>query len=318
MLTANKREVVVRMKIMIVDDAASIRFGTKAILNKLGYESFEAESCEKALDIHQTEKIDFFIIDWMMPGKMQGIDLVKHLRNPDQSDYCYIILLTSKNEKEDITEGITSGADDYIIKPFDYSEFGARVKMGVRNLLLKRKLISAEKEIIHLKQLNEKLTRQIIGINSTQTVMEKQGKIYNRESILKILSDERNNSKNISSTISIIFLHVKNLTEIKFIYNRDVFEEIIDDILKRINKLYPSADLIGWVSPDQMLIILPGLNNHHSKSVAYSIRDSLEEKPVALNNNLVVALKAEVGTATSTKYNPLTPEEMMKLAQSVI
>lgn len=305
------------MKIMIVDDVASIRFGTKAILRKLGYDSYDAESCEKALEIHESENIDFFIIDWMMPGNMQGIDLVKNLRSPERSVYSYIILLTAKNKKEDITAGITAGADDYIIKPFDSNEFGARVKMGVRNLILKRKLISAEKEIIQLKQLIDKLKKQVSN-NEELAPVKKQEKIYNRETIMDIFINERNNCQHISATISIIILSIKNLTDIKFIYNRDVFEEILNEVLKRINKLYPSADLIGWISQDQLLLILPGLNNHHTKSIAYSLRDSLEDKPVSLNNNLTVALKAEVGTATSTKYNPLTPDEMMKLALTII
>ncbi len=305
------------MKIMIVDDVASIRFGTKAILKKLGYDSFEADSCEKAIKIHNKEKIDFFILDWMLPGEMQGIDLVKHLRSPKEPDYVYIILLTSKNKKEDITEGIVAGADDYIIKPFDYSEFGARIKMGTRNLVLKRKLISVEKENLHLKQVIKELNKRI---NATEehTMAEKKIGIYDRESILEILTKERNDFQNKSSTISIILLNMKNLTDIKFIYNREVFEEIINEILKRINKFYPSANLIGWLSQDQLLLILPGHNNHHIKSIAYSIRDSIEEKPINLNKNLAVALKVEVGTATSNKYNPLTPDEMLKLAKTII
>ena len=306
------------MKVMIVDDVASIRFGTKAILKKLGYDSYEADSCEKALKIHKKEKIDFFILDWMLPGEMQGIDMVKYLRSPAESDYVYIILLTAKNKKEDITEGIMAGADDYIIKPFDYSEFGARIKMGTRNLVLKRKLISVEKENDHLKQIIEQLKKQINEPPEEQMPADKQGNIYNRESILEILSNERNNCQHISATISIIILTIKNLKEIKFIYNRDVFEEIINEMLRRTNKLYPSADLIGWLSQDQLLLVLPGLNNHHVKSIAYSVRDSLEDKPVNLNNNLAVSLKAEVGVATSTKYNPLTPGEMLKLAKSNI
>lgn len=305
------------MKIMIVDDVASIRFGTKAILRKLNYDSYEAESCEKALQIHAKEKIDFFILDWMMPGEMQGIDLVKHLRSSEQLDYVYIILLTAKNKKEDITEGITAGADDYIIKPFDYSEFGARIKMGVRNLLLKRKLISMEEENIQLKQVIKDLKKQIKA-TEVKVVPKKKEKIYDRESILEILTNERNNYSNKSATISIILLIIRNLTDIKFIYNRDVFEEIIDEILNRINKLYPSSNFIGWISKDQLLLVLPGLNNHHVKSIAYSVRDSLEDKPINLNNNLAVSLKAEVGVATSTKYNPLTPDEMLKLSKTAI
>lgn len=84
------------MKIMVVDDVATNRFMTRALLRKFGYDAYEAESCEEALIFHSKEQIDFFVLDWIMPGEMQGIDLVKQLRAIKGAQYVYIILLTAK------------------------------------------------------------------------------------------------------------------------------------------------------------------------------------------------------------------------------
>ena len=295
------------MKIMVVDDVATNRFLTRAILRKLGFDAYEAESCEEALKVHAKEQIDFFVLDWVMPGGMQGIDLVKQLRSIKGAQYVYIILLTAKNRKEDIAEGITAGADDYIIRPFDNNEFGTRVKMGTRNLALKRRIICLEKENRNLKKLLEKTRKE-----QTPTKPEQRELILPRGAIMDFFEQERVNCNAQNIPISIILLKIVNLKDIS---NPKVVNMVSEGVVQRINTVFPSCNLIGWFSKDELLLILPSVGSYQTKGVALSIRDSIEDKPLLLKNNVPFPIKADVGAGSSDSGNPLSVKEMIQLAK---
>ena len=121
------------MKILIVEDNAfSLALLKKTIL-KAGYDPVVAESGEAAWEILQGEDPPkLALVDWMMPG-LSGVGLCRKVREMDNSALpVYIILLTAKSNKEDVLEGFSAGADDFIKKPFDGGELIARIKVGMR------------------------------------------------------------------------------------------------------------------------------------------------------------------------------------------
>ena len=106
------------MHILIADDNLPSRILLSKLLEKLGYEVFIASDGKEAWEILKTNKISFVITDWIMPV-MDGLELCKKIRNTDFGHYVYIVILTSKEEKSEMIEGLESGADDFIVKPFD-------------------------------------------------------------------------------------------------------------------------------------------------------------------------------------------------------
>jgi len=79
------------------------------------------------------------ILDWMMP-RMDGAQVCAKIRQETGKPYIYIILLTARNQKGDAVEGLKSGADDYVVKPFDGNELRARLRVAERVVALERKL----------------------------------------------------------------------------------------------------------------------------------------------------------------------------------
>jgi len=84
------------------------------------------------------------ILDWMMPG-INGVEICRRLRRADPAEPMYIILLTARDDKNDIVEGLGAGADDYIAKPFDKDELRARIDVGRRVVELQTALLEKEK-----------------------------------------------------------------------------------------------------------------------------------------------------------------------------
>ena len=129
-LTPDDAAMVVR-PILVVDDSRAQRRLLARALGKWGYETIEADSGEAALDITASSQVDIVISDWMMPG-MSGVEFSRAFRAQCQDRPAYFILLTAQTEREVLAEGLESGADDFLSKPFSSVELRARLRAGER------------------------------------------------------------------------------------------------------------------------------------------------------------------------------------------
>jgi sigma-B regulation protein RsbU (phosphoserine phosphatase) len=127
------------MRILIVDDEVTNRIILSRHLKKWKYDVVQAANGKEAWEILQQERINFVITDWMMP-LMTGAELVNTIRQHGFSYYIYTILLTSQSSIEHLVQGMESGADDYVVKPFNEQELHARLRAGERILALEQKL----------------------------------------------------------------------------------------------------------------------------------------------------------------------------------
>jgi two-component system, chemotaxis family, chemotaxis protein CheY len=104
------------MRILVVDDSATMRNITARTLKEIGYQSYSLCECPlAALDLLKKEEFDLILLDWYMP-KMNGLDMLRHVRTSMQKNIP-IIMLTVEQSKENVALAIRTGADDYIIKP---------------------------------------------------------------------------------------------------------------------------------------------------------------------------------------------------------
>ena len=117
-----------KKRILIVDDESDIRNIVSIYLENNDFETVEAESGYRALEIIDKEKIDMAILDVMMPD-IDGINLCIKIREKTNMP---IIMLSAKDEDMDKVIGLTSGADDYLSKPFNPIELLARVRAQLR------------------------------------------------------------------------------------------------------------------------------------------------------------------------------------------
>lgn len=124
-------------RVMIVDDSRLQRRILTAQLAKWDYEVVEADSVDAALVAHDEDPVDMVISDWVMPGR-DGLDLCRELR--ERSGFVYFILLTAKSESDEIAEGLSAGADDFLSKPVTNAELRARIASGARILSMHRAL----------------------------------------------------------------------------------------------------------------------------------------------------------------------------------
>ncbi len=116
-------------KILLVDDEVNLIDPVAYNLKQKGYDTFTAYDGKSALELFRKEQPDLVILDWTLPD-LQGVEILKQIR--EEQDFTPVIMLTGRTAKEDIVEGLTAGADDYVTKPFTWEELLARISSVLR------------------------------------------------------------------------------------------------------------------------------------------------------------------------------------------
>jgi len=117
------------MRILIVEDEIEIADGLKSILEKETYQVDVVYDGLSGLDYMLTGMYDIILLDIMLP-KLNGVDILKNARNEGVTTP--VIMLTARSRVEDKINGLDSGADDYLTKPFDINELKARIRARTR------------------------------------------------------------------------------------------------------------------------------------------------------------------------------------------
>lgn len=118
-------------KILFVDDESNIRRLVGYDLKTAGYDFTLCEDGQQAYDAAMKDTFDVIIIDWMMP-RMSGIELVAKLRK--DGNEAIMVMLTAKDEEDNLLEAFEAGVDDYVTKPFSSRELMARITAHLRRI----------------------------------------------------------------------------------------------------------------------------------------------------------------------------------------
>ena len=128
------------MKMLAADDDAMTRRVMRAVLRGCGGDVvLAADGLEVSRILAGPEPPELLVLDWNMPG-ITGLDLCRRLRARADGTRPYIILVTANERSEEIVAGLEAGADDYVVKPFDPAELGARARVGLRLIAMQRAL----------------------------------------------------------------------------------------------------------------------------------------------------------------------------------
>ena len=107
-----------KMRILVVDDFASMRNIIKGLLNQIGFQNIEeAKDGSTALEKLKIGKFDLVICDWNMP-KVPGIEVLKAIRNDPRLKDLPFLMVTAKAKKDNVMEAVKAGVNQYIVKPF--------------------------------------------------------------------------------------------------------------------------------------------------------------------------------------------------------
>jgi two-component system, cell cycle response regulator len=161
------------VKILVADDDATSLLIARVALQRLGHECDVVTDGTEAWNAFQTGHHDLVLSDWLMPGQT-GLQLCRNIRAEPHGRYTYVILLTSRGDQAQILEGMSAGADDYLIKPLRPEELEVRMIAATRVTSLHHQL--AEQRI-QLERFNDELRilarrDPLTGLNNRRVLQE--------------------------------------------------------------------------------------------------------------------------------------------------
>jgi len=142
------------VKILVIDDDATMRLLVTLVLRKQGYEVIQAKNGEEGLALAHEIIPALIICDWMMP-KMDGLQVCQAIKSDPKFSATFFILLTAREEVADRIQGLDTGADEFLSKPIESTELQSRVRAGLRLYQLNQKLQTLAADLQQQKQLLE-------------------------------------------------------------------------------------------------------------------------------------------------------------------
>jgi two-component system, OmpR family, phosphate regulon response regulator PhoB len=177
-------------KVLIVEDEAPLAEMLRYNLESEGFRVAHAETGEEALILLEEERPDLVVLDWMLPG-VSGIELCRRLRSKTDSRNVPIIMLTARGEETDRIRGLSTGADDYVVKPFSVPELNARVHALLRRSSPQRVADVLSFGEIEVDREKKRVSRagRAIDLGPTEYrllefLMERPGRVFSREQLL--------------------------------------------------------------------------------------------------------------------------------------
>jgi DNA-binding response OmpR family regulator len=182
--------------IMIVEDDPAISEMLSINLSKEGYDVLSAGSADEALKVVEEKDVDFFIVDIMLPGSMDGFDLIRILKSNENHKASPVLILSAKDDAADKVAGLELGSDDYVTKPFNVRELLARIKSIFRRQTTASQMkeegpkkISAKDLVIDTERLEVWVRGELVSLTPLEFdllvfLAKNEGKVFNRDVLL--------------------------------------------------------------------------------------------------------------------------------------
>jgi len=169
------------MRVLVADDDPTSRLLLKAMVSKLGHICLVAEDGSTAWDQLSSGRIDVLLTDWLMPG-LDGPELCRRVRGADGGNYIYIVLTTGLDHQEHVLEGMSAGADDYLIKPVDSFAVQTRLIAAERVTELHVQLAQAQDQLerANVELLELSLTDELTGLGNRRQMEQDIARIHAR------------------------------------------------------------------------------------------------------------------------------------------
>jgi two-component system, cell cycle response regulator len=287
------------MRILIAEDDAISRTLLERTLQRSGYAVISVENGAQAIaELVKQDAPRLALLDWLMP-EMDGVEVCHELRRRKEQTYIYLILLSSRESKEDIVAGLESGADDYLTKPFDLEELKARLRTGHRILELEDHLVEA---------------RESMRFQATHDLLTS---LWNRGVIVELMSHEIMRSRRERSCTAVMMCDIDHFKSVNDQYGHAIGDDVLREVARRLHNSVRSYDMVGRYGGEEFLVALNKCDPGSAVSRAENLRAKIAGRPIQTANKPVAAT-ISIGLALSTEFTECTIEEIMHQADMAL
>ncbi len=287
------------MKVLIADDSPTMLRLLESTLKNWGYEVVEAHDGEQAFQILSAEDPPpIAILDWVMP-RITGPELCRRVRSRKSRAYTYILLLSSKAQRQDLIEGMGAGADDYIIKPFDNPELEVRLRAG-------RRIVDLQTELMQMQDaLREQATRDSLT------------HCWNRFCLFDILAGEISRCCRGKKTLGVIMLDLDHFKRVNDTHGHVCGDEVLKQLVKRVELVIRPYDTVGRYGGEEFICVFPGCGEQELRRNAERIRAEVEARPVEWMGQQV-RITSSFGAVAGVPTPGMTPDQLIRTADEAL
>ena len=250
------------MRILIADDDITSRLVLKTLIEKRGHEVVMTVNGAEAWQVmQQPDAPRMAILDWMMP-EMDGMEVCRRIRAQATDLPPHIIMLTARGSKADIIAGLNAGADDYLAKPFDAGELGARINVGRRLIEMQDKLLETRNDLTH-EARHDPLTG-----------------VLNRRAILEALSREISRQERALSGLALGILDIDHFKKINDAHGHLVGDEVLCGFVRLLEGALRQYDYLGRLGGDEFAVISSNISGENAFALYERLRAAIADSPL--------------------------------------
>ncbi len=287
------------MKVLVADDNAMARLLLENLLPPWGYEVVTASDGKQAWELLQADDAPrIAVLDWMMPG-MSGPDVCLEVRKRVGRPYAYLLLVTSREEKQDVVSGLQAGADDYLTKPIYPEELKARLRVGLRILELEDKLV-ASREVLQYSATHDELTG-----------------LLNRASIVETLRRELARSERDGGPCGILLADLDHFKSVNDSLGHAAGDVVLREAAARLAAGIRPYDAVGRYGGEEFLVVLPGCDTSNLNVRAEHLLDAFRRSPFVTPDG-TVQVTLSLGAASSAGRTSPTQNDLVRAADKAL
>jgi two-component system cell cycle response regulator len=248
------------MKILIAEDQPASAVFLRRTLERMGHEVAVAPDGEAAWQALRDDHAQVLISDWVMP-RLDGLELCRRIRDEDGDGYTYVILLTSKDRREERLEGLRAGADDFLTKPVDADELAVRLGIASRILTVHEALASRNARLAELAMVDE-----LTGVKNRRRFREDLDLFFALASRRKI-------------PLSLVMLDVDHFKQYNDAFGHPAGDEVLRIVAGLLLDVTREHDVVSRYGGEEFAILLPSTGSDSAVAVAERFRERIERHP---------------------------------------
>jgi diguanylate cyclase (GGDEF)-like protein len=293
------------VRVLVVDDLPDNVEILRARLESRGYVVATAADGEEALNSVRADPPQLILCDVMMPG-IDGYEVARRIKRDESLPFIPIILVTALSETEHIVQGLNTGADDYIAKPYHFQELEARVRAMLRIKRLQDELDLKNRE---LEVANHRLKKLSITDGLTE--------LFNHRHVHELLRDEFERSRRSEEPLAVVMIDLDRFKAVNDTYGHPTGDVVLYETARILKETAREIDMVGRYGGEEFIAILPNTDEEEGARFAERVRAAVEAH-VFKDEDTELRMTGSSGVASFPAEGVETPEDLLKNADEAL
>jgi diguanylate cyclase (GGDEF)-like protein len=293
------------VRVLVVDDLPDNVEILRARLESRGYAVATASNGEEALTAVHADPPQLILCDVMMPG-IDGYEVARRIKRDESLPFIPIILVTALSETEHIVQGLNTGADDYIAKPYHFQELEARVRAMLRIKRLQDELDLKNRE---LEVANKRLKKLSITDGLTE--------LFNHRHVHELLRDEFERSRRSEEPLAVVMIDLDRFKAVNDTYGHPTGDVVLFETARILKETAREIDMVGRYGGEEFIAILPNTDEEEGARFAERVRTAVEAH-LFKDEGTELRMTCSSGVASFPAEDVDAPEELLKSADAAL